>query len=50
MLRQIVTYIRAYPGVWFATGEKVAKAWVGLADSDTGERHFSPFITLVDDQ
>tara|TARA_Y100000815_G_scaffold31256_1_gene26092 strand:+ start:602 stop:1435 length:834 start_codon:yes stop_codon:yes gene_type:complete len=30
MLREMVGFIRTFPGVWFATGAEVAEAWAGL--------------------
>lgn len=27
LLREFIAFIRTFPGVWFATGEEVAKAW-----------------------
>ncbi len=48
MLRQHIAYIRGYPGVWFATGEDVAKAWAIQADKEIRELRYSPFITLSD--
>ncbi|MGL4285696.1 MAG: polysaccharide deacetylase family protein, partial [Phreatobacter sp.] len=28
LLRELIAYIRTFPGVWFATGTEVAEAWV----------------------
>lgn len=34
LLRQLIAYIRTFPGVWFATGTEVAQAWAAEYERD----------------
>ena len=37
LLRQFIQFVQRYPGVWFATGQEVAKAWIASGRVETQE-------------
>ena len=46
MLREFIAYIREFDGVWFASCEDVAQAYLDQREGEAKREEINPFITI----
>jgi len=46
MLREFIAYMREFEGVWFATCEEIAQAYLDQREGEAKREEINPFITL----